>query len=248
MRIRIVTPVVPRRVEGESKELREERRRQREDERRQLFGLCPGTDVEFVSIEKGPTSVECRYDEMLAIPEIVKRIREAESDGCDAAVVNGFVDLGVRVGRELVDIPVLGPGESSMLIASSLCDRFSIVTMVRSFVPLVERNAMECGMTDKLASIRVIEVPVLELRKDLDSTVSILANEGRKAVEEDGAQAVILGCTGMTGMADKVSERSGITVIDPLPAAVKMAETLVGLGLTQSRLAYMRPPEKDRYL
>jgi allantoin racemase len=52
----------------------------------------------------------------------------------------------------------------------------------------------------------------------------------------------------MTGMAAKVSDRSGITVVDPLPAAVKMAETLVGLGLTQSRLAYMRPPEKDRYL
>jgi len=163
-------------------------------------------------------------------------------------VVNGFVDLGVRVGRELVDIPVLGSGESSMLVASSLCDRFSIVTMVRNFVPLVERNAMECRMTDKLASIRVIEVPVLELRKDLDKTVSILADEGRKAVEEDEAQAVILGCTRMTGMADKVSERSGITVIDPLPAAVKMAEALVRLGLSHSRLAYMRLPDKDRYL
>jgi allantoin racemase len=120
--------------------------------------------------------------------------------------------------------------------------------MVRSFVPLVERNAMECRMTGGLASIRVIEVPVLELRKDLDKTVSILADEGRKAVEEDGAQVVILGCTGMTGMAAKVSERSGITVIDPLPAAVKMAESLVRLGLSHSRLAYMRPPEKDRYL
>ena len=52
----------------------------------------------------------------------------------------------------------------------------------------------------------------------------------------------------MTGMAAKVSERSGITVIDPLPAAVKMAESLVRLGLSHSRLAYMRPPEKDRYL
>ena len=86
MRIRIVTPVVPRRVKGELEREREDRRRQREEERRRLFGLCPGTEVEFVSIEKGPTSVECRYDEMLAVPQIVEKISEAESVGCDAAV------------------------------------------------------------------------------------------------------------------------------------------------------------------
>ena len=63
-------------------------------------GVCAGTEVEFVSIEREPPSVECRYDGMLAVPEIVEKIREAEEDDCDAAIVNGFVDLGVRIGRE----------------------------------------------------------------------------------------------------------------------------------------------------
>ena len=248
MKIRIVSPVVPKIIVGESDIDREKRLSERANERRKLFQVSPSTEIEFVSIEKGPTSVECRYDEMLAVPQIVKKIKEAEENGCDAAIVNGFVDLGVRAGRELVDIPVVGPGESSMYMASSICDRFSIVTMVRSFVPLVERNAMECGMVGKLASVRAIEVPVLELRSDFTKTVSALAEAGRKAVELDGAQAVILGCTGMTGMATEVRKHLEVDVVDPLPAAVRMTESLVALGLKQSRLAYMRPPKKDRYL
>ncbi len=242
-----MSPVAPKRVEGESEEDRERRIRGRENERRALLNACRDTEIEFEGINKGPTSVECRYDEVIAVPHIVEKIKEAERDGCDAVIVNGFVDPGVRAGRELVNIPVVGPGESSMLTAYSICDRFSIVTMVKSFIPLVERNAMECGTMGKLASIRAIEIPVLELRSDTGKTVSALAEAGGKAVDQDGAQAVILGCTGMTGMAKEVEALLGVHVIDPLPAAVKMAESLISLGLSQSRLAYMRPPEKDRY-
>jgi allantoin racemase len=92
----------------------------------------------------------------------------------------------------------------------------------------------------------VTGIPVLELQKDPDATFHALAEEGRKAIELDGAEVLILGCTGMTGMAEKVSKELGVFVVDPLPTAIKFAETLVSLGLSHSKIAYPTPPEKAR--
>ena len=214
---------------------------------KELFGLCQDTKVDNIEIEKGPSSIECRYDEILAIPYIVKRVKEAEEEGIDACVVDCFGDPGVRASREVVKIPVLGPCESSLLVASSMCDKFSVITVLRSVAGLIEENARIYGVSDKLASVRAVEIPVLELHKDGESTAKALFNEGEKALSEDNAEVIILGCTGMTGMAKKLSDELKVQVIDPLPTAVKFAETLVSLGLSHSKLTFPNPPEKKRY-
>ena len=66
-------------------------------------------------------------------------------------------------------------------------------------------------------------------------------------MNEDGAEVLVLGCTGMTGMAERLSHELNVPVIDPIPTAVKLAEMLVGLGLSHSKLAFPVPPEKKRY-
>ncbi|MCJ7572810.1 aspartate/glutamate racemase family protein [Candidatus Bathyarchaeota archaeon] len=216
------------------------------DRVRGLSGICPETQLDRVGIEHGPASIESRYDEALAGPDILKRVIEAEADGVDAVVVNCFGDPSVRTGRELVSIPVAGPCESSMLVAASLCDRFSVISVVKNIIPLIRENAEIYGVSSKLASVRVTGIPVLELQKDPDATFHALAEEGRKAIELDGADVLILGCTGMTGMAERVSKELGVFVVDPLPTAIKFAETLVSLRLSHSKLAYPAPPEKAR--
>jgi len=250
MRIRIVSAIVwseQRSPEGAPKEDLERRRDRYLEERKRLLRVCPGTEVDSVGIERGPSSIECRYDEMLAIPEIVKRVREAEEEGVDACVVNCFGDPGVRASREVVEIPVVGPCESSLLVAASLCNRFSVITVLKSACSLIEENAKIYGMSDKLASVRAVDIPVLELHRDHERTAEALLEEGKKALTEDGAEALILGCTGMTGMAEKLSEELAVQVIDPLPTAVKFAETLVGLGYSHSKIAFPTPPEKKRF-
>jgi allantoin racemase len=104
------------------------------------------------------------------------------------------------------------------------------------------------GLHEKLASIRDIEMPVLDLHKDEGKTLEALVKQGRKAIDEDGAQALILGCTGMTGMAEKLTKELGVHVLDPLPTAVKLVETLASLRLTQSKLTYPVPPENTMIL
>lgn len=247
MKIRVVSAIFRRMPEEASDEEREKRRKEYFERRRKVFRLCPGTEVDSVGIERGPSSIECRYDEILAIPEIVKRVKEAEEEGIDACVVNCFGDPGVRASREVVNIPVLGPCEASLHVASTMCDKFSVITVLSSVASLIEENARIYGLSDKLVSVRAVDIPVLDLHQDNETTAKALHKEGKKALEEDSAEVLILGCTGMTGMAERLSKELGVDVIDPLPAAVKFAEMLVGLGLSHSKLTFPTPPDKERY-
>lgn len=247
MKIRVVSAIVRRMPEEVSDEELEKRRKEYFERRRKVFKLCPGTEVDSVGIERGPSSIECRYDEILAIPEIVKRVKEAEEEGIDACVVNCFGDPGVRASREVANIPVLGPCEASLHVASTMCDKFSVITVLSSVASLIEENARIYGLSDKLVSVRAVDIPVLDLHQDNETTAKALHKEGKKALEEDSAEVLILGCTGMTGMAERLSKELGVDVIDPLPAAVKFAEMLVGLGLSHSKLTFPTPPDKERY-
>jgi allantoin racemase len=247
MKIRIVSAIFSPTPEGVTKEEMERRRRESAEGRRKLYNVCPETEVDSVSIEKGPVSIESRYDEIFAIPEIVKRVKEAEEEDVDACVVNCFGDPGVRASREVVKMLVIGPCEASLLVASSLCDRFSVITILKNVAGLIEENAKIYGVAEKIASVRAVNIPVLDLHSDNEKTARALLEEGKKALEEDGAEVLVLGCTGMTGMAERLSKELGVQVIDPLPTAVKFAETLVALRLSHSKLAFPMPPEKKRY-
>ena len=240
MRIRIITPIVI-----EKKSINEEQDYIRSV--RKLSGLCPETQLDSTSIIKGPSSIESRYDEVLANPDITKKILEAEKAGIDAVVIDCFGDPAVRAGRELVKIPVVAAGETAMLVASSLCNKFSIITVLKNVIPLLEENAMTYGVKGKLVSVKAINVPVLELDSNIDETVKALIEEGKKALVDDKAEILVLGCTGMTGLAERLSKALNVYVVDPLPTAIKFAETLVSLNLSHSKIAFPQPPQKKRY-
>jgi len=247
MKIRIISAIFSPMPEGVTKEEMERRRRESAERRRKLYNVCPGTEVDSASIEKGPVSIESRYDEIFAIPEIVERVKEAEEEGVDACVVNCFGDPGVRASREVVKMLVIGPCEASLLVAASLCNRFSVITVLKNVASVIEENAKIYGVAEKIASVRTVNIPVLDLHRDDEKTARALLEEGKKALEEDGAEVLVLGCTGMTGMAERLSKELDVQVIDPLPTAVKFAETLVALRLSHSKLAFPTPPEKKRY-
>lgn len=210
----------------------------------------PETKISQVQIERGPASIESEFDEALATPDTVMRIFEAERDGVDAAIIDCMGDPGLRPAREMVSIPVLGPCETSMHLASMLGHKFSVVTVLDRLRPTFENEAKIYGVAEKLASVRSVDIPVLELERDRDALVSALVQESVKAVEEDHADVIIFGCTGMLGCAQAVEQGlkelgyDGVPVIDPVPAAIKVAEALVDLGLTQSKRTYAAPPVK----
>jgi allantoin racemase len=209
----------------------------------------PGCEVEVVFLDRGPASIESEYEEVLAAPDVVAKAKEAEAQGAGALVVSCFLDPGVPAAREQVSVPVLGPAHVSMHVAALLAPRFSIVTVLDRLIPPLHRLTRQYGLSDQLASVRAIDVPVLDLRRNTAHVVEALVVESIRALEKDNAYAIILGCTALSGMGRIVQKELcqrgfDVPVIDPTLTAVKVAAALVDVGLSQSKLAYPMPPEK----
>jgi len=232
MKVRVVVPVAHARFNDEARE-------------EFVRWSAPGTEVSVVNLDEGPQSIESECEDALVVPDFLRKAKDAESEGCDAIICDCFGDPGVRAARELVDVPVIGPGEAAMLLAAALGYKFSVITVLRQVFPLIEAVAWRTGVESKLASIRAVDIPVLELC-DKGRMIAALHAEMRRALEDDSAQVVVLGCTGMMGVAAELQARLKtdafqVPVVDPVAAAMKLAETLAGLGIRQSRLAYHKP-------
>jgi allantoin racemase len=203
----------------------------------------PDTAISVVGLDKGPASVESQYEDAVAAPHVVQRAVEAERDGMDAVIIDCMNDPGLQAAREAVTIPVLGAAQSAMLLASILAHKFSVVSTAARDVYPVELLIRRYGLKDKYASTRWVDIPVLDLDADPGALLAALTVASAEAVKQDGAHAIVFGCTGMKGMAGALQENleaQGLDaiVIDPSLAALKWAEILVNLGMTHSRLTY----------
>jgi allantoin racemase len=209
------------------------------------YAACD-TQVDIVDVDEGPASIESLYEEYLSIPNTVEKMIEAEKAGYDAAILGCYGDPGLDAAREVTkEMVVVGPGEAGMMAAAMCGHRFSIITVTASIVNTLEHLVEKTGLGKKLASVRAIETPVLALASDREGTLRRLIEEGGKAIEEDRADTLILGCMsmGFLGAAEEMSETLGVPVINPGRTSLKMAEALVGVGLVHSKLAYMTPPK-----
>lgn len=207
---------------------------------------APGTEVEISDVDEGPASIESMYEEYLSIPPTVEKMVELEKEGYDAAILGCYGDPGLDAVREVTErMVVVGPGEAGAMAAAMCGHRFSIVTVTRSIINALEHLMQKVGVAAKLASVRAIETPVLRLAEDREATVESMVSEGRKAIEEDRADTLVLGCMsmGFLDVAEEMSGSLGVPVVNPGKASLKMAEALVGAGLNHSKLAYMTPPK-----
>ena len=82
-----------------------------------------------------------------------------------------------------------------------------------------------------------------------DEAVSVLGllDECKRAVAEDGAGAIVLGCAGMADLTAEVQKAIGVPVIDGVAAAVKFVEALVGMGLQTSKVGDLAWPLPKTY-
>ena len=204
----------------------------------------PDTEVEVVCLKHGPLSIESSYDEALAAPHIVEEVKRAESEGFDAVSIDCAMDTVVRGSREAAGIPVTSAGEASYLLAMGLCSKFSIVTVLKSTAQTISENIKKYGFESRVASVRHADIPVLDLKNERKAFAAIM-REAKGAIEEDGAEAIVLGCTGMSSLARKLQDRLNVPVVDPAAASLRLAELYVKEGLIKSRIAYGTPSMKE---
>lgn len=204
----------------------------------------PTTEIVPVTSSMGPVSIEGYYDEAFALPGLLRAIGEAERDGAGAAVIACFDDTGLDAARAMVHVPVIGICEAALATAALIAKRFTVVTTLeRSRVP-IEELAQRYGMAGR-AKIRAANIAVLSLEDPNSGARDRLRNEIVRAIAEDNAEAIVLGCAGMADLARILSREFGLPVIDGVGAAVKQAEALVALGLsTSKRGAYAAPVAK----
>jgi allantoin racemase len=160
-----------------------------------------------------------------------------------------MLDPGVQAARECLDIPVLGAHETSIHAAAMLAPTFSIVTVLDRLVPCMRRRTLQYGLSSALASVRSIDIPVLNLWDDRSRVMQAVVEEARRAVEEDDACAIVLGCTALSGLGQTMATELGrcgcqVPVVDPTLTAIKIAAMFSDLGISHSRRAYARPLDK----
>lgn len=208
-----------------------------------LSFLSPSVTIDIVHAEVGPETISSRLEEVLAIPGTLQQIGRAAKEGIDAVVIDCMGDPGVEQGRELVDIPVIGPSKVSMHIACTLGERFAVITMAEAVNPLVRQQARMYGLESRLAATLSIEIPPKDLQCDPAKTGEALYQQVLKAITVHQADTIIFGCCGMMGCKEQLVtllSKKGIVlpIIDPLPLALKYAQMLVELNLSHSKRFY----------
>jgi allantoin racemase len=204
------------------------------------------TELKVVCSEYGPITIESAYDEALAQPAVLERVRQANEEGYDAVILACFSDPGLDAAKEISEIPVIGIEESTMHIAAMLGHKFSVTTSGYSRVPTRELHVRERGLENSYASTFVLEMSVKEMDEEPEKARARILEVARDAVEEDGTEVIILGCAGLAGYAEDAERELGVVVLDPTSVALKVAEAMVDLGLRHSKIRrFAKPPEKE---
>lgn len=206
---------------------------------------APDCSISIENLTSGPQSIESRYDEFLAGPDIVKISLKAQQQGFDGIFIDCFGEPLVSVVREIVDIPVIGGFGAAIMTANMISQKFSIVSVLNRVVAMNRALVREYGLGENIASMPVIDMPVKDL-KDKNKLIKRLVDVSLNAIEQQGAQAIVLGCTGMLDVAksvEKILKKKGkpAPIIDPTTTAIGFLQSLIRNNLSQSRLTYYTP-------
>ena len=204
-----------------------------------------GTEVVGITSEFGPPSIESHYDEAMSVPGLLAAIQRGEAAGVDGYVIACFGDPGLDAARELATGPVIGIAEAAMQTASHLGGGFSIVTTLGRTIGRAEELAERYGMSRFCRGYHACDIPVLDLETD-PMAMKLVTEACREAVEQDGSDAVVLGCAGMADMCRHISEEIDVPVVDGVTAATLTVQSLVTMGLrTGKRGEFAAPPVKE---
>lgn len=194
------------------------------------------TEIDLVTAAGTPVSIEGYADEALSVPAMLTGIRAAEVRGAEAHVIACFDDPGLSAAREVAAGPVIGICQAAVQVAVTLAARFSVVTTLPRSIPIIEDLVHAYGAGRRCRRVRAIDLPVLALEENPEGSYALIKAEVCAARDTDGAEAVVLGCAGMAELCERLTEETGVPVIDGVTAAVRQAEALIGMGYRTSKL------------
>jgi len=202
------------------------------------------TEVAVLHPDFGPEALESFYDYQLASMGMIRMIKSRSMD-YDGVLVACFGDPGLYALKEICDCPVIGIAEASFSAACLLGARFSVLAASEKAIPMMENLIAQYNFREKSAGVFSIGMSVLDAEKQKNKTIDCLIAAGEKA-KQCGAEVLIPGCAGMTGLSAAVEEALGLVVVDPVGIGLSMLEMLVANGYRISKCGlYGKPAAKQ---
>jgi allantoin racemase len=189
------------------------------------------------------------YLSAVGVMDIVATMVASGDFDFDAVILAGFGEHGKDALQEMLSVPVLDIAECAAHVAHLIGRRFSVITTLTRSIPPIQDRLMLAGLTAHCASVRACGLGTAEVDADPAGAVQAIVDEAARAVAEDGADVICLGCAGMAGVTEAISAKLGVPAVDGIGAAVALAQALVGLGLSTSKVGALAdgPPNPRSY-
>ena len=221
----------------------------------------PDTEFEMTNIaESYPlTNNQWLYFRYICTDATIDKVIQAEKDGFDAVFLSCNLDIGLYEARSLVNIPVTATLESAAMVAYMMGSEFSLISVDDQNAQIQKMILGQYGLAGKWASNRSIDIGASDLYPETTSEDRVYQKAiaaGQKAVQEDGAEVLIAGCTligsVVTHRVNDHMEEFGAPFIDGMIPGFKMAEMMAdicaGTGLPPvSRKGFFQHPPIDFY-
>jgi allantoin racemase len=186
--------------------------------------LGPDVAVRAMTNLEGPPAIQGEEDARACLPGLFALAEAAQAEGADAIVIGCFDDTGLAEMRAQSPIPVVGLGEAGCVAAALAAPRFAVVTSLPVATPIIERNIRTMGLWPRCAGVRASGAPVLALREEAEKVRAAIAS----LVDADPRAAVVLGCGGMSVLAETLRPTRPCVLVDPVRAAAALAAGTVG--------------------
>lgn len=207
----------------------------------------PGTEIVGITPRFGADSCEGNFESYLAAVAVMDAVTRYEGE-FDAVIQAGYGEHGREGLQELLDVPVVDITEAAASTAMYLGHKYSVVTTLDRAVPLIEDRLKLAGLDARCASVRASGLGVLELEHDPQRAIQEILTQAEAAVLDDRAEVIVLGCGGMSGLDAQIRQRCGAPVVDGVAAAVAIAEGLVRLGLSTSKVRTYAAPRRKQVI
>ncbi|MEA2585901.1 MAG: allantoin racemase, partial [Thermomicrobiales bacterium] len=188
----------------------------------------PDVELTVNNIPDGPTSLEYGYQEAQVMPLLIDAIRRAESS-YDGVVIGCFLDPGLHTAREVVSIPVVGLGHSSLQLATTLGHKIGVLAGLRRLVPAIERMVHGYGMDYVVGAIESTELTVSDMRINPKGSTAQVAEIVQNLVDHRQVDVIVGGCGSLGEIFENLRVTTAVPLIDARVAAIKQLEMLVDL-------------------
>jgi allantoin racemase len=186
------------------------------------FRFADGPMLDVVTLTEGPPAIYSWRD-WHAVTEPMCRL--VERSDADVYVIACGSDPGIEAVRTVTSRPVLGIFRSAVAAAVARVERFGVIALVESSKARHRVALRAMGLEDRLAGEVALNVP-MDTLLDPEAAQAALIMAARQLAEM-GAEAIILGCTGMAHHRAQVRDAAGLPVIEPVQAAAGLALALV---------------------